>query len=180
MATNPTYEQSKEIAEASRESDWTKPSFGKNLFLGSFQPELIHPQPESPPEIVAKGEPYLERLKAFLVAEVDPLQIEADAKIPEHVIEGLKGLGALGMKIPEEYGGLGLTQVYYNKALALVGTWHSSLATLLSAHQSIGLPEPLRMFGTEEQKREWLPKVSNTHISAFLLTEPTWARIPPA
>ncbi len=172
MASNPTYEESKEIAEASREADWTKPSFGKNLFLGAFKPELIHPQPESPPDIVAKGDAYLERLKAFLVAEVDPLQIEADAKIPEQVIEGLKGLGALGMKIPEEYGGLGLTQVYYNKALALVGTWHSSLATLLSAHQSIGLPEPLRMFGTEEQKREWLPKVSNTHISAFLLTEP--------
>src|SRR3712207_22959 len=76
------------------------------------------------------------------------------------------------MKVPEQYGGLGLSQVYYNKALALAGTWHSALATLLSAHQSIGLPEPLRMFGTEEQKREWLPKVARTHISAFLLTEP--------
>ena len=76
------------------------------------------------------------------------------------------------MKIPEEYGGLGLSQVYYNRALALAGTWHSSLATLLSAHQSIGLPEPLRAFGSEEQKREWLPKVARTHISAFLLTEP--------
>ena len=76
------------------------------------------------------------------------------------------------MKIPEEYGGLGLSQVYYNRALALAGTWHSSLSTLLSAHQSIGLPEPLRMFGSEEQKREWLPKVARTHVSAFLLTEP--------
>ncbi len=172
MATNPTYEQSKEIAEASREADWTKPSFGKQLFLGSFQPELIHPQPETAPEMRQKGEAFLVRLRAFLVEHVDPLQIEADAKVPEHVIDGLKELGALGMKIPEEYGGLGMTQVYYNKALALVGTWHSSLATLLSAHQSIGLPEPLRMFGSEEQKREWLPKVARTHVSAFLLTEP--------
>ena len=172
MATNPTYEQSKEIAEASREADWTKPSFGKQLFLGSFQPELIHPQPETAPEMRQKGEAFLVRLRAFLVEHVDPLQIEADAKIPGHVIDGLKELGALGMKIPEEYGGLGMTQVYYNKALALVGTWHSSLATLLSAHQSIGLPEPLRMFGSEEQKREWLPKVARTHVSAFLLTEP--------
>jgi len=172
MAANPTYEQSKEIAEASREADWTKPSFGKNLFLGSFQPELIHPQPQTAPEMREKGDAFLARLRAFLVEHVDPLQIEADAKIPEAAIDGLKELGALGMKIPEEYGGLGMTQVYYNKALALAGTWHSSLATLLSAHQSIGLPEPLRMFGTEEQKREWLPKVARTHISAFLLTEP--------
>ena len=76
------------------------------------------------------------------------------------------------MKIPEEYGGLGLSQVYYNKALAMAGTWHSSISTLLSAHQSIGLPEPLRLFGSEEQKREWLPKLARDHISAFLLTEP--------
>ena len=172
MAANPTYEQSKEIAEASREADWTKPSFGKQLFLGSFQPDLIHPQPRTAPEMRAKGDAFLARLRAFLVEHVDPLQIEADARIPGPVIDGLKELGALGMKIPGEYGGLGMTQVYYNKALALAGTWHSALATLLSAHQSIGLPEPLRMFGSDEQKREWLPKVARTHISAFLLTEP--------
>jgi alkylation response protein AidB-like acyl-CoA dehydrogenase len=76
------------------------------------------------------------------------------------------------MKIPKEYGGLGLTQVYYNRALALAGTWHSALSTLLSAHQSIGLPEPLKTYGSDEQKREWLPKVARDHISAFLLTEP--------
>ena len=76
------------------------------------------------------------------------------------------------MKVPEEYGGLGLSQVYYNKALALAGTWHASLSTLLSAHQSIGLAEPLMLFGSEEQKQKWLPKVAKDHISAFLLTEP--------
>jgi alkylation response protein AidB-like acyl-CoA dehydrogenase len=76
------------------------------------------------------------------------------------------------MKIPEEYGGLGLSQVYYNQALALTGSVHSALSTLLSAHQSIGVSEPLRLFGSEEQKRKWLPLVARTHISAFLLTEP--------
>src|ERR671914_646956 len=76
------------------------------------------------------------------------------------------------MKVPRRYGGLGLSQVYYNKALALAGTWHASLATLLSAHQSIGVAEPLMLFGTEEQKRKWLPLVAKDHISAFLLTEP--------
>jgi alkylation response protein AidB-like acyl-CoA dehydrogenase len=172
MAANPSYEQSKAVAEASRETDWKQPSFGKELFLGNFRLDLIHPQPKEAPEVTAKGEEFLGRLKAFLQERVDPLEIERTGKIPEDVIDGLKQLGALGMKIPAEYGGLGLSQVYYNRALGVAGTWHSSLATLLSAHQSIGLPEPLRMFGSEEQKREWLPKVAKDHISAFLLTEP--------
>src|ERR671916_641833 len=168
----PTYEQSKQIAEASREQEWKLPSFGRELFLGNLRLDLIHPQPPTPPEVQLRGEAFLLRLKAFLQEQVDPLQIEADARIPEDVIQGLKDLGALGMKIPEEYGGLGLSQVYYNRALALAGTWHSSISTLLSAHQSIGLPEPLRLFGSEEQKRFWLPKLAKDHISAFLLTEP--------
>ena len=96
----------------------------------------------------------------------------ATPKIPDDVVEGLKALGAFGMKIPTEYGGLGLSQVYYNKALAMTGVWHAALSTLLSAHQSIGLPQPLMLFGSDEQKKEWLPKLARTHISAFLLTEP--------
>jgi alkylation response protein AidB-like acyl-CoA dehydrogenase len=170
--SSPSYEQSKQVAEASRETEWKQPSFGKELFLGNFRLDLIHPQPKASPEATQKGEEFLGRLRAFLQERVDPIQIERDAKIPDDVIEGLKQLGALGIKIPEEYGGLGLSQVYYNRALGLAGTWHSSIATLLSAHQSIGLPEPLRLFGSEEQKREWLPKVAKDHISAFLLTEP--------
>ena len=88
------------------------------------------------------------------------------------MVAGFKELGALGMKVPEQYGGLGLSQVYYNRAMMLVGTWHSSLSTLLSAHQSIGLAQPLLLAGSEEQKREWLPKVCTSHLSAFALTEP--------
>jgi alkylation response protein AidB-like acyl-CoA dehydrogenase len=172
MATNPSYEESKQIAEASREADWKLPSFGKGLFLGNLELDLIHPQPQMDPAAVEKGEAFLAKMRAFLENEVDPLRIERDAKIPEKVVDGLKELGALGMKIPEEYGGLGLSQVYYNRALMLTGTWHSAISTLLSAHQSIGLPQPLTMFGSDEQKQEWLPKVAKTHISAFLLTEP--------
>ena len=78
----------------------------------------------------------------------------------------------MGMKVAETYGGLGLSQVYYNRALVMIGTWHAALGALVSAHQSIGVAEPLRMFGTDEQKREWLPRVARTDISAFLLTEP--------
>src|SRR3954453_7671042 len=173
MATTDVSErQAREVAEAAREQEWKLPSFGKELFLGNFRLDLIHPQPTLSPEAVEKGEKFLTAMRAFLTGSVDPLEIERDAKIPEAVIDGLKGLGALGMKVPEQYGGLGLSQVYYNRALALAGTWHSSLATLLSAHQSIGVAEPLMLFGSEEQKQKWLPLVAKDHISAFLLTEP--------
>src|SRR5919206_2132324 len=172
MASSPSYEQSRQVAEASRETEWIKPSFGKELFLGNLRLDLIHPQPEPDPAQVRKGEAFLERLRVFLTERVDRQRIEREAKIPADVVRGLADLGALGMKIPEEYGGLGLGQVHYNRALAMAGTWHSAISTLLSAHQSIGLPEPLRLFGSEEQKREWLPRLARDQVSAFLLTEP--------
>ena len=172
MSSNVSERQAREVAEAAREAEWKLPSFGKELFLGNFRPDLIHPQPRLDPAAVEKGERFLEQLRDFLESDVDPLEIERDAKIPEPVIDGLKRIGALGMKVPEEYGGLGLSQVYYNRALALAGVWHASLSTLLSAHQSIGVAEPLQLFGTEEQKRKWLPLVARDQISAFLLTEP--------
>jgi len=172
VSSNVTERQAREVAEAAREAEWKLPSFGKELFMGNFCLDLIHPQPRLDPQAVEKGERFLGQLRGFLEAEVDPLEIEREARIPEHVIDGLKRLGALGMKVSEEYGGLGLSQVYYNRALALAGVWHASLSGLLSAHQSIGVAEPLRLFGTEEQKRKWLPLVARDKISAFLLTEP--------
>jgi alkylation response protein AidB-like acyl-CoA dehydrogenase len=172
MATEITEREARRVAEAAREDEWRLPSFGRDLFLGRLRLDLIHPQPKLDPAAVEKGERFLERLRAFLLAEVDPLQIERDARIPGAVLDGLKALGALGMKVPEEHGGLGLSQVYYNRALTLAGSWHSALSTLLSAHQSIGVAEPLLLFGSEEQKAKWLPLVARTHVSAFLLTEP--------
>jgi len=172
MAQQVSEKEARQVAEDARESDWKQPSFGKELFMGNLRLDLIHPQPKLDSEAVEKGETFLAKLRDFLQNEVDPAQIERDARIPEHVIEGLKEIGALGMKVPEQYGGIGLSQVYYNRALMLVGGWHAALSTLLSAHQSIGLAEPLLLFGSEEQKQEWLPKVARTHVSAFLLTEP--------
>lgn len=172
MSVQVSEQQARQVAEAARETEWTLPSFGKQLFLGNLRLDLISPQPKLPTEAVEKGERFLADLGSFCENKVDPLQIERDGKIPAEVIEGLKELGALGMKIKEEYGGLGLSQVYYNRALGLAASYHASIGALLSAHQSIGLPEPLRLFGSDEQKREWLPKVARTHISAFLLTEP--------
>jgi alkylation response protein AidB-like acyl-CoA dehydrogenase len=170
--SNISEKEARQVAESAREQGWEKPSFGKELFLGHLRLDLIHPQPKLDPAAVEKGEAFLARLREFLVEQVDPLEIEREARIPDAVVDGLKDLGALGMKVPEQYGGVGLSQVYYNRALVLAGTWHSALATLLSAHQSIGVAEPLMGFGSEEQKQKWLPLVAKDHISAFLLTEP--------
>jgi alkylation response protein AidB-like acyl-CoA dehydrogenase len=172
MAANIGEREARQVAEEARERRWQLPSFGRELFLGRLRLDLIHPQPRVDPDAVERGERFLERLRSFLESEVDPQRIEREAKISDRVLDGLKALGALGMKVPEEYGGLGLSQVYYNRALTLAGSWHSSLSTLLSAHQSIGVAEPLMLFGSEEQKRAWLPLVARTHVSAFLLTEP--------
>ncbi|MDG9720515.1 acyl-CoA dehydrogenase family protein [Streptomyces sp. DH24] len=167
-----TEREARRVAEAAREQDWRKPSFAKELFLGRFRLDLIHPHPLPADEDARRGEEFLAKLRDFCETRVDPAVIERDARIPDDVIKGLKELGALGMKIDTKYGGLGLTQVYYNKALALVGSASPAIGALLSAHQSIGVPQPLKQFGTQEQKDTFLPRCARTDISAFLLTEP--------
>ncbi|MER6208192.1 acyl-CoA dehydrogenase family protein [Streptomyces sp. NPDC001642] len=167
-----TEREARQVAEAAREQDWRKPSFAKELFLGRFRLDLIHPHPLPAAEDSERGEEFLAKLRAFCETRIDAARIEREARIPDEVIAGLKELGALGMKIDTKYGGLGLTQVYYNKALALVGSACPAVGVLLSAHQSIGVPQPLKLFGTDEQKAEFLPRCARTDISAFLLTEP--------
>ena len=164
-------QQARQVAEQAREVQWHQPSFGKELFLGRLRLDLVHPHPSGSAEAAKRGEAFLDRLRDFCDSQIDAAAIERDAQIPDKVVRGLKELGAFGMKIATEYGGVGLSQVYYNKALALVGSVHPSLGALLSAHQSIGVPQPINMFGTEEQKRTWLPRCTQ-EISAFLLTEP--------
>ncbi|ROQ65653.1 hypothetical protein EDD93_0043 [Streptomyces sp. 840.1] len=164
--------EARQVAEEARERDWHKPSFAKELFLGRFRLDLIHPHPLPAGEDVRRGEEFLARLRDFCDSRVDGALIEREARIPDEVINGLKELGALGMKIDVKYGGLGLTQVYYNKALALVGSASPAIGALLSAHQSIGVPQPLKTFGSQEQKDTFLPRLARTDISAFLLTEP--------
>ena len=164
-------QQSRAVAEAAREQDWRKPSFARGLYLGQFDLSLIHPHPRSEPERRERGERFLADLEAYL-RTVDGALIEREARIPDEVYQGLAELGCFGMKIPVEFGGLGLGQYYYNHALTMIGTVHASIVALLSAHQSVGLPEPLVLAGTEEQKRQYLPRCAKGAISAFLLTEP--------
>ncbi|MET7346923.1 acyl-CoA dehydrogenase family protein [Streptomyces mirabilis] len=167
-----TEREARQVAEAAREQDWRKPSFAKELFLGRFRLDLIHPHPMPAEDDVQRGEEFLAKLRDFCETKIDSARIEREAQIPDEVIDGLKDIGALGMKIDTKYGGLGLTQVYYNKALALVGSASPAIGALLSAHQSIGVPQPLKLFGTQEQKDVFLPRCARTDISAFLLTEP--------
>ncbi len=166
-----TEQQARQVAEQAREAQWQQPSFGKELFLGRLRLDLVHPHPSGSPEAAERGEAFLARLRDFCESQIDAAVIERDSQIPDKVILGLKEIGAFGMKIGIEYGGVGLSQVYYNRALALVGSVHPSLGALLSAHQSIGVPQPIKMFGTDEQKQTWLPRCTR-EVSAFLLTEP--------
>ncbi|MEH1126174.1 acyl-CoA dehydrogenase family protein [Micromonospora sp. CPCC 206061] len=165
--TNVSEKQARQVAEAARESDWRKPSFGKELFLGRFRLDLIDPWPEPEPE-----PDFLGKLDAYVRSEVDGARIEREARIPDEVFQGLAALGAFGMKIDKEYGGLGLSHLHYCKALTLVGSVNPSIGALLSAHQSIGVPQPLKLFGTPEQKKAFLPRLASGEVSAFLLTEP--------
>ncbi|POX37014.1 acyl-CoA dehydrogenase [Streptomyces sp. Ru73] len=169
---NVSEREARQVAEAAREQDWRKPSFAKELFLGRFRLDLVHPHPTPAAEAVQRGEEFLAKLRDFCETKIDGARIEREAQIPDETIAGLKEIGALGMKIDTKYGGLGLTQVYYNKALALVGSASPAIGALLSAHQSIGVPQPLKLFGTQEQKDQFLPRLARTDISAFLLTEP--------
>jgi alkylation response protein AidB-like acyl-CoA dehydrogenase len=166
-----TEEQARAVAEESREADWDKPSFAKELFLGRLTLDLVHPFPRPTPDEEARTEEFLTKLRN-LCRTMDGSVIERDATIPDEYVAGLTALGCFGMKIKPEYGGLGLSQVAYNRALTLVASVHPSIGALLSAHQSIGVPEPLALAGTDEQKREYLPRCAKGAISAFLLTEP--------
>ncbi|GJN96338.1 putative acyl-CoA dehydrogenase FadE10 [Mycobacterium marinum] len=166
-----TEEQARALAEESRESGWNKPSFAKELFLGRFPLELINPFPRPSDAEEARTATFLCRLQEFL-GTIDGSVIERDAQIPDEYVKGLAELGCFGMKIPSEYGGLSMSQVAYNRALMLASTVHTSLGALLSAHQSIGVPEPLKLAGSPEQKKKFLPRCAAGAISAFLLTEP--------
>ncbi|PLX83234.1 MAG: hypothetical protein C0617_11905 [Desulfuromonas sp.] len=164
--------RSLEVAEAARESAWQRPSFVGELFMGRLRADLIFPFPEQGEADRRAGDEILERVRAFLAEKVDADRIDREKEIPPEVIEGLRELGLFGIKLPEDYGGLGLSQVNYNRIIQLVASHCASTAVMLSAHQSIGVPQPLKMFGTDEQKAKYLPRLAAGAMSAFALTEP--------
>jgi len=163
--------EARAVAEEARESGWSKPSFAKELFLGRFRLDLIHPHLRPSLDDAGRGIAFLDQLRDYC-ATLNGAVIERESRIPDTYIRGWADLGCFGIKIPREYGGLGLSQVTYNRALMLLGSVHPSVGALVSAHQSIGVPEPLKLFGTPEQKQTFLPRCARGAISAFLLTEP--------
>jgi alkylation response protein AidB-like acyl-CoA dehydrogenase len=163
--------EAREVAEAARETEWVRPSFAKKLYLGDFDFSLIHPHPRAVADYGARGEEFLARLRSYCET-LDGGLIEREAKIPDEYLRGFAELGVFGIKIPVEYGGLGLSMSQYGEALMLVASVHPSVSALVSAHQSIGVPEPVKMFGTDEQKQRFLPRCAAGAVTAFLLTEP--------
>ena len=163
--------EARDVAEAARESEWTDPSFVRELFLGRFRLDLIHPHPihDDPAEAV-RAKAFFGVLREFL-ERVDSDMIDRTGEIPEELVQELRDMGAFGIKIPTEYGGLGLSYTSYTRAMAMVTSKDGSLTALLSAHQSIGLPQPLKLFGTPEQKQRFFPRLAKGAISAFALTE---------
>ena len=160
-----------EFAENARETDWKHPSYALQLFHGKLDWELIHPFPLQSTEDKKKGDDYLAKLESFLRKNLDPDEVDHTHIIPDHVMKGLAELKAFAMKIHEQDGGMGLSQYNYNRAMHLISSYCGSTAVLLSAHQSIGVPQPLKLFGTEEQKRKFLPMFGRGVVSAFALTE---------
>lgn len=160
-----------ELTEAARETGWRYPTFAGGLFLGRLSTGIVRPYPDSGVE--PEGEAFLERLESYLLEAVDADEIDRTGEIPDQVFRDLAAMGAFGIKIPRRYGGLGLSQRTYTRSAILLGSHCGSLASLISAHQSIGIAQPILLFGTEEQKAEFLPRVAAGDISAFALTETT-------
>jgi len=160
-----------ELAEASRDPLDDRGSFASNLFIGRYDFGRIYPFPEQSAEDRAAGDPFLQKLETYLREHVDPDEIDRTGEIPPENFAGLAEIGAFGIKVPQQYGGLGLSQFNYGRAAVLLGSWDGNVAALVSAHQSIGVAQPLLLFGTEEQKRKYLPRVAGGEISAFALTE---------
>ena len=167
-----TETEARELAEAAREAEWSRPSFAKELYLGRFDLSLIHPHPQGAAEDVGprRGVPGRaarglrdDRRAAHRARGPDPRRVRRRAG---------RASARSASRSRASTAASGSSMAYYGKALMLVGSVHPSIGALVSAHQSIGVPEPVKMFGTEEQKQRFLPRCAAGAITAFLLTEP--------
>lgn len=172
-AASPTArDASRAVAEHAREATRTRPSLAAGIFLGTPEASLVLPFPEQDAADRARAEPFLARLREVLAREIDPDRVDREGQLPAAAQAALHEIGAFRLKIPEAYGGLGFSQQNYNRVVALVGAHCASTAIWLSAHQSIGVPNPLALVGTEQQKARWMPRLARGELSAFALTEP--------
>ncbi|XP_006767040.1 PREDICTED: acyl-CoA dehydrogenase family member 9, mitochondrial isoform X1 [Myotis davidii] len=146
-------------------------AFAKELFLGRIEKKEVFPFPEVSQDELNEINQFVGPIERFFTEEVDSRKIDQEGKIPTETLEKLKSLGLFGMQVPEEYGGLGLSNTMYARLGEIVGL-DGSIAVTLAAHQAIGL-KGIILAGSEEQKAKYLPKLaSGEHIAAFCLTEP--------
>lgn len=161
-----------EVAESARDFAAAEDGFAAELFMGRFRPDLIMPFPEQTATDKAIGDELVAKVSSYLREHLDADEVDRTQTIPESVVTKLKEMGVFKMKVPKEYGGLGFSQVNYNRVMMAISSHCGSTAVLISAHQSIGVPNPLKMVGTDAQKAKYLPRISEGDISAFALTEP--------
>ena len=159
-----------QVTEAARESH-ADPSFAANIFMGRWTPAKLYPVTEVPAEEKARADRFMAELAAFLRAKVDADLIDRTGEIPDEVMAGLAQLGAYGIKVPGQYGGLGFSQTSYCRACTLIASHCMNVFSHLSVHQSVGVAQPILLFGDESQKRRFLPRVAGGELSAFALTE---------
>ncbi|QOJ01532.1 MAG: acyl-CoA dehydrogenase family protein [Phycisphaeraceae bacterium] len=143
----------------------------KNFFWGGFREDLFFPYPSQSAREQAECDQLIARLDEYLRTEHPAVQIDQDQEIPRWVIDRLFDLGVLGMTIPKEFGGLGMGITSYNRVLERLGWYCGSTAVMVSAHQSIGC-KAVMLFGNDEQKQRWLPRLAKDWLSAFCLSEP--------
>lgn len=169
---NASEAEARETAEAARQKQWEAPSFMKELFLGTLRMDLLFPFPDVDTPDRPEYLEYREGLRQYLLDEIDPLEIDATGEFPEDIVERLTEIGALGMNISKDYGGLGLSKYEYCRTMQLSNSYEGSLMGFLSPHQSVGVPETVKLFGTQEQKDHFLRRCADGAVSAFALTEP--------
>lgn len=143
----------------------------KNVFWGNYREELVFPYPSGAADESARCDQLLARVDEYLRTEHPAVEIDQKQEIPVKVIEKLFALGVLGMTIPREFGGGGFGITSYNRVLERIGRTCGSTAVLVSAHQSIGC-KAVMLFGSDAQRKRFLPRMAKDTLSAFCLSEP--------
>lgn len=148
------------------------PSFTRGVFEGEIREDLVFPFPEPSAEDNDALAAILDSFRSWSADTLDPAKLDHDGRFPDEVRQGMAELGLMGLNIPEEYGGFGASAMVFNRVFGEVGAHDAALAVYFGAHQSIGI-KGIILFGTEEQKQEWLPRCATGElIGAFCLTEP--------
>jgi acyl-CoA dehydrogenase family member 9 len=174
MSGTLTASQKKQIEQAEEIlfSGPEKEGFARDLYFGKFRAASVMPYPEQTLEASSAGDQMVERVKDFCREQIDPVQIDRDALIPDSVIRGLGDLGVLGMTVDPRFGGRGMSQFNYCRVMEIIGGHCASTAVFVNAHHSIGL-RALELFGSDEQRDRWMqPLTTGEKIAAFALTEP--------